>query len=207
MHPNLPLPPQPIITRWGSWIDAALYYAENFEALRSFLDQLDASEAKCIPNAKAVMSKANIKNELAFIKCHFSFIPIAIKTLEGKGLLLVDAIQTFKSIRTNLQAIRRRKEFLGKYDFVYNNNKGLKVLESISKILADGQSQNADAEQDDLIAELTPVELEAYKYAPITSCDVERSFSAYKRILEDCRRSFVFENLKKYVVIHCNTFE
>jgi hypothetical protein len=33
-----------------------------------------------------------------------------------------------------------------------------------------------------------------FKYAPLTSCDVERSFSMYKKILSDNRRSFSFEN-------------
>jgi hypothetical protein len=43
-----------------------------------------------------------------------------------------------------------------------------------------------------------------FKYAPLTSFDVERSFSMYKKILSDNRRSFSFENLKMHVVVHCN---
>ena len=39
---NIGLPPQPVLTRWGSWIDAALYYSENFigafEIVNSFQD-------------------------------------------------------------------------------------------------------------------------------------------------------------------------
>jgi hypothetical protein len=41
-------------------------------------------------------------------------------------------------------------------------------------------------------------------YSSLTSCDVERSFSQYKTILSDSRRSFSFENLKMHLVIHCN---
>jgi hypothetical protein len=48
-------------------------------------------------------------------------------------------------------------------------------------------------------SDLTPL-----KYAPVTSCDVERSFSHYKIILSDNHRSFLFDNLKTHVVIHCN---
>jgi hypothetical protein len=33
-----------------------------------------------------------------------------------------------------------------------------------------------------------------FKYAPLTSCDVERSFSQYKTILSDNCRSFSIEN-------------
>lgn len=56
------------------------------------------------------------------------------------------------------------------------------------------------------IDNLNPTKLEAFKYAPAVSCDVERTFSQYKRVLEDCRRSFIFENLRKHVIIHCNDF-
>jgi hypothetical protein len=43
-----------------------------------------------------------------------------------------------------------------------------------------------------------------FKYAPLTSCDVDRSFSQYKKILSDNRRSFLFKNLKMHLVINCN---
>jgi hypothetical protein len=39
-------------------------------------------------------------------------------------------------------------------------------------------------------------DLPLFKYAPVTSCDVERSFSSYKTILRDNRRRFSFETLK-----------
>ena len=43
-----------------------------------------------------------------------------------------------------------------------------------------------------------------FKYAPLTSCDVDRSFSQYKKILSDNCRSFLFENSKMHLVICCN---
>jgi hypothetical protein len=42
-----------------------------------------------------------------------------------------------------------------------------------------------------------------FKYAPWTSCHLT-SFSQYKTILSDNRRSFSFEHLKMHLVIHCN---
>ena len=39
-------------------------------------------------------------------------------------------------------------------------------------------------------------ELELFKFAPITSCGDERSFSKLKRILTSKRIGFTFENLK-----------
>jgi hypothetical protein len=32
--PNLSLPPQPIIIRWGMWLDAAFYYGKNFDKVK-----------------------------------------------------------------------------------------------------------------------------------------------------------------------------
>lgn len=37
-----------------------------------------------------------------------------------------------------------------------------------------------------------------------TSVDVERSFSIYKQILADNRRTLTFEHIKQYIVVQCN---
>ena len=42
-----------------------------------------------------------------------------------------------------------------------------------------------------------------FKWAPITSVEVKRTFSAYKCTLSDRRQSFSSEKLKKKLVIHC----
>lgn len=33
--PNVPLPPEPILTRWGTWLDAVIFYADNFENIKN----------------------------------------------------------------------------------------------------------------------------------------------------------------------------
>ena len=47
-------------------------------------------------------------------------------------------------------------------------------------------------------------ELELFMFAPITSCDVERSFSKLKAILTSKRIGLTFENLKMIFVIYYN---
>jgi hypothetical protein len=44
-----------------------------------------------------------------------------------------------------------------------------------------------------------------YTFAPITSYEVERSFSKYKSILVDNRQCFIIENLEQYIVCNVNT--
>lgn len=203
MFPKIPLPPRPVITRWGTWIEAAIYFADNFKEVCAFYQKLDPKDdAKCVVEAKEAIKVKGVKADLAFVKSNFSSIPIAITKLEAKGVLLSEAISNFESVKGDLKAIPRRKEFIQKFENVYAKNKGLQTLVKIANILEGKQT-----ETDEYIDELTPNELNAFKYSPIVSCDVERSFSAYNRLLEDCRRSFVFENLQKHVVIHCNKFD
>ena len=51
---------------------------------------------------------------------------------------------------------------------------------------------------------LEPAALASMLFAPMTSCSVERTFSSYKNVLRDNRKSFPPENLGMYVTIYCN---
>ncbi|KAF0737837.1 Uncharacterized protein FWK35_00033984, partial [Aphis craccivora] len=43
-----------------------------------------------------------------------------------------------------------------------------------------------------------------FKYAPITSVDVERSFSIYKNMLTNNRRAFKFDDIRKCLIVQSN---
>jgi len=45
MYQDLILPPEPIITRWGTWLSAVLYYSNNFEKIRNVVLNLDSDAA------------------------------------------------------------------------------------------------------------------------------------------------------------------
>jgi len=49
-----------------------------------------------------------------------------------------------------------------------------------------------------------PTILSCFKYAPITSVDVKRSFSVFKNMLTDKRHSFTEEKLEMHMIIHFN---
>ena len=68
---------------------------------------------------------------------------------------------------------------------------------SIGKILS-GQALDAVSDPE---VELPPNVLAQMKFSPITSCDVERSFSDYKSILTDST-SFTPENLEMHVICY-----
>jgi len=49
--PNMRLPPKPILTCWGSWVNAAVYYCENFRFIQHIVYMLDKNEAISIRDA------------------------------------------------------------------------------------------------------------------------------------------------------------
>jgi hypothetical protein len=53
--------------------------------------------------------------------------------------------------------------------------------------------------------EISANNLTLFKYSPVTSWDVERSFSRYKVPLSDNQRPFQFDNFKMHVIIHYDT--
>ena len=58
--------------------------------------------------------------------------------------------------------------------------------------------------ENDDVKQLSSSDLNALLYAPVVSCDAERIFSAYKTVLADNRRKYLFENLKQAMIIGCS---
>jgi hypothetical protein len=65
---------------------------------------------------------------------------------------------------------------------------------AICKIL-DGEDFNPPED-------ISPGKFHRLKFVPVTSCDMERSFSAHKRILSDRLLPMTAENIK-FLLVHC----
>jgi hypothetical protein len=48
-YPALPLPPQPVIARWGTWLQAGEYYCKNFNQITDVLSKLP-SDSSAVEN-------------------------------------------------------------------------------------------------------------------------------------------------------------
>ncbi|KAJ8951121.1 hypothetical protein NQ318_021565 [Aromia moschata] len=46
--PNIPEPPQPILTRCGTWLEATFYYAKYFEQIKTVILEFNPNEAAAI---------------------------------------------------------------------------------------------------------------------------------------------------------------
>ncbi|CAI6372751.1 unnamed protein product [Macrosiphum euphorbiae] len=92
MYPNLNLPPEPIITRWGTWLNAVKYYCENFEKIKDVVSTLDSTSAVSIQKAKHLLNIDDIKNNLINISVNFGFLEDTIKQLETRKMTLVQSL-------------------------------------------------------------------------------------------------------------------
>uniref|UniRef100_A0A1I8B4L1 DUF659 domain-containing protein n=1 Tax=Meloidogyne hapla TaxID=6305 RepID=A0A1I8B4L1_MELHA len=84
-------------------------------------------------------------------------------------------------------------EIKKKMDAVLAGNPGLSKLIDIAKILTGGEVE----------IDMDPNMISAFKYAPMTSTDMERSFSIYRTVLAENRMRFTPENLERFLICNC----
>lgn len=192
MCPNLPLPPKPVITRWGTWILAVMFYSKNFEVIKAAILSIDDS-ARSVCIAKQLLGNINLKRDIDFINHSFGFIPDVITLLETQGLKLTESLNIFNEAVTKMQCIPNSFNLQQYIKDILYRNPGYKKLCDISALL---ETTNNEEHPDENIMH--------YNFVPVTNCDVERSFSAFKDILSSKRHGFTEENLAKYTVVYCN---
>lgn len=201
MLPDIPLPPQPVITRWGTWIEAALFYAVHYDSIKNVVNEFTSESAEAIGKCQSLFKKLELKSQLTHIKTYFSEIPNIIKKLETRNLLLTESIELTETLKNSL---RKDNSLVGKHINakvvdVFEKNNGFSMLVNIKKVI-EGEA----VIDENLPQNITnPEIISFFKYAPVTSCDVERSFSKYKNLLENNRKSFGIENIEKHMIIYC----
>lgn len=193
---DIPLPPDPVITRWGTWLNAAIYYANNLSAVRKVVFSFDPNDAGSIYECQDTLEDDELKSNLAYIAANLKFLPGTIECLERKNASLADSLATLESVGTALQALPGDigSKIKVKFDDVMRRNPGISKLKEINAVLS-GEGGSLEEMPVDIAIK--------YKFAPVTSVDVERSFSVYKSILCDNRRSLTTENVAKILVANC----
>lgn len=66
--PDLPLPPAPVLTRWGTWIESAIFYADHIEEIKSVVQEFDAKAAACIEKSQCRLTQKNIKKDVLLLR-------------------------------------------------------------------------------------------------------------------------------------------
>lgn len=93
LEPGLALPPQPITTRWGTWLEAVNYYARNHDKISRVLDALDNEDAASIKISQDLLRSNTVRAEITFIASNYGFLQAAITKLETCGLPLAEQIK------------------------------------------------------------------------------------------------------------------
>jgi hypothetical protein len=83
--PILPLPPQPILTHWGTWLDAAYYYCTNYSEIFSKIDRKDSSSIRSVQE----LFSATMSRNLAYIKSNFCGISKSHHSSSNRGYTVV----------------------------------------------------------------------------------------------------------------------
>lgn len=200
LNPNLALPPKPVITRWGTWLQAVDYYAEYFDEVKLVVDALDSNEAVSVAEVQNNFSNTDVRNQLTYIKANFSNVPKAIQQLECRTLTAPESWTIFCNA---VQSLPNTEVVQEKLKSVLDRNRGLQCLVPILLII-DPSCSPLSIVSDQQAPNLQPAALAAYKFAPLTTVDVERSFSRYKNVLRSNRHGFTKENLRKYMIVHAN---
>lgn len=197
--PGIALPPQPITTRWGTWLAAVRYYSNNFESLICVFNALDDEEAASIKISKELLFDPSVKADIIFIAANYCFLETSITKLETSGLPLVDQIKIISDAAKEINNVQGEAAdaIKRKFTSVIDKNYGFAVLSSISANIVTASMGSAPETY-------TIEEMLSFKFAPTTSVDVERSFSMYKSVFRSNRQSFLFENLSQIFVIYCN---
>ena len=189
------LPPKPVITRWGTWISAVQYTNENFTYLEEILRQLN-DDVVSINLCKSISSTPHFKNDLAFISTNYGCLPQIVDHFQKQNSLLTDSFSLLENSIKLISEVKGKEgeEIYSKMQNILAKNQGLQELKTISMI---HKGENIDTPY-------SPKEIASFKYAPLVSCDVERSFNVYKDILTCKRMNLTDSNIKYHLVIACN---
>ncbi|KAJ4438797.1 hypothetical protein ANN_14749 [Periplaneta americana] len=174
---------------------AVEYYAEHIDSINNVLLALDSEDAVSIDTAKTVTCDISVKNDLAHIQHTFSCIIKTLKSLQNRHLSLSESFEIINSTVEQLNRGRGKvaDAVRAKVDTVLSKNPGYEELQKVVAVMSGESTVKINLD-------LSPADIVKLNYVPVTSCDVERSFSQYKSILRDNRRRFTFQHLKEMVL-------
>jgi hypothetical protein len=194
--PDVALPPEPVLTRWGTWIQAVNFYNKHFDVLKSFVTTFHAESAVAVRESQTALIETKVASSMAYVRSNFGWILESIKKSETTGISLQESMGILENAEVKLSAVRGEtgEKDYRKFQAILKRNPGYSTFMAVLKIL--------DGVDTDLPEDISRGKFHLLKFALVTSCDVERSFSAYKRILCDRRLCMTAENMEKYLVVH-----
>ena len=175
---GLPSPPDPVITRWATWLRAALYYSENLPAVRTIVNNW-TSAGLLVSRAKDAINVEDLVPDLVKIN-QYRTLAANVEFLEGSACTKTEAYGLLKNMQFD--------------------DDPCAIKNYIEKRLS-----NSDLET---IINCTNLTIDPTSYALLqkaqpTSATVERSFSVLSKLLRK-DRNFDVKNVKRYMMLYYN---
>jgi hypothetical protein len=175
-------------------LEASFFYSKYFEEIKNFVSNLP-DDAVSIKECKKVLAKEDLHNQLQFIQTNFEKIPQCIKFLQGRNIKLSISFNKIEGLFEELKMIEApiTDKLKKKIDAVVSRNLDYHTLKQISM-----HTGFVDEPTYAKYQSLIPF----FEFAPVTSCDVERSFSKFKDVLTPKHCNFSEDHLEKNIIIH-----
>ena len=177
------LPPKSVITRWGTFLEAAEYHLNFIEQLKSWIMEMESASVSASVLKELIQNPEFDLQLIAIKKCFF--LVTCIKKIETQGLSIHDQFKVLMDIKQHpllpewakqrFTDILQKNEGLTKLQFYYNSDEDLAFNNRV-------------------------------QYAPLVSADVERSFSQYKYLLSERRTNLSVENIEMLNIVMFNHF-
>ena len=133
--PTLPLPPRPVVIRWGTWLQAGLYFAQHMEVLNELLPNLPSSTAASTKIIDILENKRpQLESELAIIMFHYKTLVTAIDELQGY-MTSPAALEKLKKVESTLT----HPVGFEKLQYVIQKNTGLLELRELKEAFEIGR--------------------------------------------------------------------
>jgi len=195
--PDLPLPPNPVITRWGTWLAAAEFYANHFQKVKEVIKALK-NDSAAVNSLQELINSRAVQTQLTQLTANFTFLSEKLIEIQERSLTLKQSLNYLDEIEEKLFAVRTDagKAVIHKFKNIISKNPDLEIVQRICRTLNDEEDENEEP------LPYSPNEIAAFKFAPVTTVDNERSFSLHKHILSDRRRKLTPDNLEMELVSH-----
>jgi hypothetical protein len=176
-HTIVKLPKFPILIRWGSWLKFTSFIFDNYLNFSEFIKEID------ILTGREYYDKFNsMLFESQIRECRSKlWVTEIIDFLEKKDLSVEDQIYKLEYTLSHLNDI----------SLVAYLNQSLDKNPDISYFRSFNQLRATNYEK-------------IFNYVPLTTVDVERSFSIYRKIFDEQRRSLTIENTRMLIFLYFN---
>jgi len=177
-------PPAPVLTRWASWLEAALFYAEQYSEVKDIVLSFE-DDGLIVSKAKSAISHADLQTELILV-CEYRPLVELVLKMESQDFQKSQAYSTISRFQENLKSLDPAG-----------------ILEYLTARLQNNPDHSEIIEGN---GNLSPAEYSKLRKAQPSSGDVERSFSKLNHLLAD-DRNFLEDNIEQYIVCYANNMD